>query len=378
MRSSLSIAVLAVTTFIAPSDAAEKPRQVDVFVSGKNGYDTFRIPAIIKSKKGTLLAFCEGRKNSRSDTGNIDLVLKRSTDNGKTWGPLQVVADFGPHTIGNPCPVVDRKTGTIWLPLTKNLGNESERVIQDGKSKENRTVWLSKSTDDGKTWSKPIDISAQTRKPNWTWYATGPGVGIQLKDGRLVIPCDHRVLKTRERGSHVIYSDDHGKTWHIGGRIVPDMNECQVVELADGRLLMNMRSYQGKRRRAIAISKDGGITWSKLKHHSQLIEPVCQASLLRYTLAKKHDKNRLLFSNPASTSRNKMTVRLSYDEGKTWPVSRLLWKGPAAYSNLVVLPDHTIGCLYERGKKSPYEKIAFARFTLDWLASGKDSINTKN
>lgn len=351
----------------------ERLREVDVFVSGKDGYHTFRIPAVVVSKKGTLLAFCEGRKNSRSDTGDIDLVLRRSFDGGKTWGPLQIVADFGPDTIGNPCPVIDQTTGTVWLPLTKNLGHETQKQIEEGKSKENRTVWITKSDDDGATWLKPVEITRDVRDPSWTWYATGPGIGIQLPSGRLVIPCDHRVRGSRALGSHIIYSDDHGKTWKRGGSVTPDCNECQVVLLADGKLLLNMRSYHKKNRRAIAISKDGGLTWSEAKLDEALIEPVCQASLLRYTLAKTAGKNRLLFSNPASTKREKMTVRLSYDEGSSWPVAKMLYQGPSAYSCLTALPDLTIGCLYERGEKSAYETITFARFTLRWLTDAKDS-----
>ena len=351
---------------------ARAPEQVDVFAAGQDGYHTFRIPSLIVSRKGTLLAFCEGRKNSRSDTGNIDLVLKRSFDGGKTWQPMQVVADFGPDTIGNPCPVVDRNTGTIWLPLTKNLGHETQKQIEAGESKENRTVWITNSTDDGASWAKPVEITQAVRHPNWTWYATGPGCGIQLQSGRLVIPCDFRERGTKILGSHVIYSDDAGKTWKIGGAITPNVNECQVAQRADGSIMLNMRSYHGKNRRAVAVSKDGGLSWSEVKLDDALIEPVCQASFLRYTLAKTPGKNRLLFANPASTKREKMTIRLSYDEGETWPVSKLLYAGPAAYSALAALPDSSIGCLYEQGTKSAYDTIRFARFSLEWLTDGRD------
>lgn len=355
----------------ATSGGDAAPKEIDVFVSGKDGYHTFRIPAVIATKKGTLLAFCEGRKKGRGDSGDIDLVLRRSSDGGKTWGPLQVVADFGPDTVGNPCPVVDQRTGTIWLPLTKNLGNETEKHIRDGTSKEPRTVWLTKSDDDGATWARPVEITASVRRDNWTWYATGPGCSIQLKGGRLVVPCNHSVAGTKARHSHVMYSDDGGKTWKIGGVLGKDTNECQAVEREDGTLLMNMRSYHGKNRRAVATSKDGGLTWSEVALDDALIESVCQASLIRFTTAKEGGKSRLLFANPASTKREKMTVRLSYDEGKTWPVSRELCGGPSAYSALVALPGGMAGCLYERGEKSPYERIAFARFTLDWLTEGK-------
>jgi sialidase-1 len=366
--------VLVVSLILAPELARsqESLQETDVFISGREGYHTFRIPALVVSKRGTLQAFCEGRKSGRGDSGNIDLVLKRSLDGGATWQPMQVLADMGDDTIGNPCPVVDRDTGTIWLPMTRNPGNETLETISSGKSKERRTVWIMKSDDDGVTWSKPREITGDVSAANWTWYATGPGCGIQTRTGRLVIPCDHRVAGSKERGSHVFYSDDHGKTWKLGGRVAPDTNECQVVELADGTLLLNMRSYHGKNRRAMSTSRDGGLTWSELRHDDALIEPICQASFLRCTLAGQHGKNRLLFANPASTGRIKMTVRLSYDEGRTWPVSRMLHAGPSAYSCLALLPVLCVGCLYERGQQSPYERITLARFSLGWLSEGKD------
>jgi sialidase-1 len=352
---------------------AAEPDQVDVFVRGQDGYHTYRIPAVVVTAKGMVLAFCEGRKKGTSDTGDIDLLLKRSFDSGKTWQPAQLLVDDGPNTVGNPCPVIDRATGVLWLPLTKNLGSDTEKKIEAGTSMGTRTVWIMKSSDDGATWSQPVEITATTKDPNWTWYATGPGCGIQLRSGRLLIPCDHRVAGTRAMRSHVIYSDDHGATWKLGGVLGEKTNECQVVERDDGSLLLNMRSYHGKNRRAVATSTDGGLTWSDVKLDEALVEPVCQASLLRYT-GKEGGKSRMLFANPASLKREKMTVRLSYDQGATWPVAKPLHAGPAAYSALAVLPDGTIGCLYERGQKSSYETITFARFTLDWLTDGKDRL----
>jgi sialidase-1 len=345
-------------------------KETDVFISGQDGYHTFRIPSIIVTPKGALLAFCEGRKKSRSDTGDIDLVLKRSEDGGKTWSAMQTVWDDGGNTCGNPCPVVDRDTGTIWLLMTHNLGEDSESEIRNRTSKGTRTVWVSKSADDGVTWSKPVEITATTKAPDWTWYATGPGVGIQLRSGRLVIPCDHTVADSKAMRSHVIDSDDHGATWKIGGVIGDCANECQVAELPDGTLLLNMRSYHGQNRRAIATSRDEGLTWSEVTLDTALIEPVCQASLLRIPVPPGDAKTYLLFSNPASTQREKMTVRLSEDGGQTWSASKLLHAGPSAYSCLTALPDGTLGCLYERGETTPYEKITFARFSLTWLIDG--------
>jgi len=347
-------------------------RETDVFVAGQDGYHTFRIPSIIVTPKGTLLAFCEGRKRGTSDTGNIDLLLKRSFDQGRTWQPVQVVWDDSTNTCGNPCPVVDRTTGTIWLPMTHNLGQDREAQIVDGTSKGTRSVWMTKSTDDGASWARPVEITKTVKAANWTWYATGPGVGIQLKSGRLVIPCDNKVAVTTARQSHVIYSDDHGANWKLGGGVGPNCNESQVVELADGSLLLNMRSYQANNRRMISTSRDGGLTWSRPVEDGTLIEPVCQASLLRYDWGDSAQAPLLLFSNPASTRREKMTVRVSYDQGKTWPVAKQLHGGLSAYSCLTVLPDKSIGCLYERGEKSIYERISFAVFPLAWLTNSPD------
>ena len=370
---------------LAPAEAvsSRQPQQTDVFVSGTDGYHTYRIPALIVTKKGTLLAFCEGRKKSRSDSGNIDLLLKRSEDGGKTWSKQHVVWDDNANTCGNPCPVVDHRTGTIYLLMTWNRGDDREGAIKKNTSRDTRRVRVSRSDDDGTTWSKPLEITDTAKRPEWRWYATGPGVGIQLRKGpwkgRLVIPCDHSLVSPDDPdgyNSHVIISDDHGKTWRIGGVIRPKVNECQVVELADGTLMINMRNYdRSKTTRAVATSTDGGITFSKVTHDPVLVEPICQASFLRYTLQPDHDRNRLLFSNPAHPQRGNrrdMTVRMSYDEGRTWPVSKVLYAAPSAYSCLTVLPDAGIACLYEAGDKHPYEKIVFAGFALNWLTTGKE------
>jgi sialidase-1 len=373
-----------VSSTLAASEALnphQQPHNSDVFISGTDGYHTYRIPSLLTTKKGTLLAFCEGRKNSRSDTGDIDLLIKRSKDMGKTWSSSKIVWDNRGNTCGNPCPVQDSKTGIIWLLMTWNRGDDHEAEIKKNTSKDTRRVWICKSNNDGLTWSIPKEITSTTKRPEWRWYATGPGVGIQLQKGswkgRIVIPCDHSVVSENDPdgyNSHVIISDDHGKTWYIGGVISPKVNECQVVELQNGTLMINMRNYdRSKTTRAVATSTDGGITFSKVTHDPVLVEPICQASFLRYTLSPKHDKNRLLFSNPANDKRGDrrdMTIRLSYDEANSWPVSKLLYAGPSAYSCLTVLPDDKIACLYEAGKKSPYEKIIFSSFTLEWLTDG--------
>lgn len=339
--------------------------QHEVYLSGQDGYHTYRIPAIVRTNKGTLLAFAEGRRHSARDWGDIDVLLKRSTDGGRTWSPQITVADFGEDTAGNPAPVVDRRTGTIWLLLTRNPGQVQEKNILPGLSGPTRTVWLTYSRDDGRSWARPVEITASVKRPEWSWYATGPINGIQLRSGRLLVPCDHVVqADLSQRYSHVIYSDDGGRTWRLGGSAGPDCNESTVAELSDGTLMLNMRSYAGKNRRAVSLSRDRGLTWSPPRSDEALVEPVCQASLIRVGKSKPAW---LLFSNPASTRRVNMTVRLSRDEGNSWSVSKTIHEGPSAYSNLVELKGGMIGLLYERGDNGPYERITFACFPLGWL-----------
>ena len=329
-----------------------------VFRSGEDGYHTYRIPALLVTQAGTILAICEGRRNNRSDHGDLDLMVKRSEDGGETWSEQQVIyGEEGEVTIGNPCPVVDEDTGTIWMPFCR----------------ENDDVLVTHSTDDGKTWADPVDITVDVKLEGWGWYATGPGVGIQLRSeayrGRLVIPSDHRKDDDYGNGSHIIYSDDHGATWQPGGVIQPGHNECQVVELSDGSLVLNIRMQTHREGyRGVAVSRNGGETWTDFRHDRNLPGPVCQASFVRYGT----EGDRVVFSNPVAPrislergERVRMTVRVSDDGGQTWPVKKVLHEGPAAYSCLTVLPDGSVGCLYECGEEGPYEHLVFERFSLD-------------
>lgn len=386
-RARMEVEELVVETH-APVTEWEPLPHADVFVGGTGGYHTYRIPALVVSDEGTVLAFCEGRTHNARDHGDIDMMLRRSTDNGETWERMQLVYDEDVAeaargdgeappwaaediTIGNPCPVVDRSTGRIWLPFCRD----------------NDDVFVTFSDDDGLTWAEPRMITASVKPADWGWYATGPGVGIQLRRGphagRLVIPCDHRERVDGESVmfSHVFYSDDHGQTWRLGGSVAQHTDESQVVELTDGSLMINCRNYWGRSggrpdrggMRAIARSTDGGESWGELRFDDALIEPVCQASFIRYSAEDRDgDRNRLLFSNPASRhSRTQMTMRLSYDEGQTWPVSRLVHPGSAAYSCLAALPDGRIGLLYERDS---YRRISFVAFDLRWLTEGADTL----
>lgn len=367
--------------FLSPASAADSiPAGESVpFRAGTDGYFAFRIPALVITNRGTLLAFCEGRKTSLSDDGDNDLVLRRSFDAGRTWGPLQLVHEEGGDavvTIGNPCAVVDRATGVVWLTMNRKNGR----------------VLVTSSSDDGQTWAAPRDITADVSRPGWGWYAMGPGCGIQLTvsssnvsgsnhshPGRLVIPANHRTTPDRSgpSSSHVIFSDDHGRTWQLGGTVGPHTNECQLAELGDGRLLINCRNHRGRApgnpdgnpdlagRRITAESSDAGLTWSEPALAAALIEPTCQAGLIRLAKPTTTGQARLVFTNPASTTaRTQLTIRLSDDDGRTWPRSLLLEAGSSGYSSPAELADGRIGVLYERARS---REIAFRAVSLDQL-----------
>lgn len=358
----LAIVVCALVQTVSAWSAVE---ETVLWKAGADGYHTYRIPSLFVTSKGSVLAFCEGRKTGGGDHGDLDLVMKRSTDGGRTWTAQQIVHEEGGEakiTIGNPCPVQDANTGKIWLPFCRD----------------NKAVLITSSDDDGVTWSTPRDISSSVVPPNWVWVATGPGIGIQLTHGehkgRLVIPSDQRANLpdgTQHWSSHMIYSDDAGKTWKNSAPIETGGNECQVIEREDGSLLVNTRmqgNFEGFR--GLATSKDGGETWSAVTIDKQLPCPKCQASLIDLGDGK------LLFSNPnpgppikdkPSGRRIDLTVRLSSDDGKTWPVAKLLHAGASAYSSLAKLPDGTLLCLYEGGVKKAHETLTLARFDLDWL-----------
>lgn len=369
MKKQIAYLILSTAIFYTPA-FAEIDEQI-LFRSGEEGYSNYRIPAVITAANGTLLAFCEARKDHRGDSGNIDLILKHSTDNGASWSSPRVVWDAGPDTAGNPCPVVDQRTGRITMLMCWNLATDHGRDLHAGTGKDTRRVFQTHSDDHGKTWSEPKEITSKVKDPSWWWYATGPGIGIQLQKGpytdRLVIPANHST--NGYYGAHALYSDDGGESWNVSGSIKPTVNESQVVELSDGRLLMNMRS-QGVAEtlrprngyRSIAYSNDGGASWSDPVFDDELGDPRCQASIIRY------DESYFLFSNPNPPvkpergQRIRMTVKLSEDDGESWTAGYLIDAGPAAYSALVALPKDQVGLLYEKDKD-----IAFARFSLGLL-----------
>ncbi len=349
-------------------------QQQHLFISGEGGYFRYRIPALCTGRDGTVLAFCEARRFTGGDSDQVDLLLRRSLDGGKTFAPPQRILSEEGWVCGNPAPVFDRDTGVLWLLFCKNRVEEEEDKICRGEAA--RTVWLTSSQDDGLTWAEPVEITAGAKPAGWSWYATGPGHGIQLAGGRLLVPCDHALMnRTPGRpptyAAHVVVSDDHGQTWKTGGSATKGTNESTAVETTDGRVYLNCRNAPGQPPypRAYAWSEDGGSSFSPTGRDPALPEPVCQASLCRLTSHALHDKDRVLFANPAGDRRANLTLRLSYDECRTWPVSRTLHPGPAAYSDLCVTGDSSICCLYERGEAMPYETLTLARFDLAWLES---------
>jgi sialidase-1 len=401
---------LAVAVVAAPWSRAAEPflETQELFTAGKDGYALYRIPGLIVTAKGTVLAYCEARVNGRTDWDAIDIMLRRSTDGGKTWSPRQKIADVpGPHK-KNP------------MATAQKLGNETDVTYNNavGFADRDGTVhflfcleymrcFYIRSDDDGRTFSKPVEITATFEKfrsdYDWKVLATGPAHGIQTKTGRLVVP----VWLSLGTGGHAhrpsvaatIYSDDHGRTWLAGDIALPNTdkfvipNETVIVELSNGSVMLNSRSESTAHRRIVVTSPDGATGWGKPRFDDALLEPICMASIVRYTARPAGDKNRILFANPHNLSRldgkevagksrdrRNISIKVSYDEGKTWPVNKVLDPGYSAYSDLAVLPDGTILCLYESGRKSDealkkstsYAALTLARFNIEWVTDGAD------
>ncbi len=383
LRATMQIAQFSITGNLQEREIPKPPEEiVDVYRGGTGGYHGFRIPSALVTQRGTLLAFAEGRPKSMADAGENDFVLRRSRDGGRTWSDMEVIAEDGQHSLNTPCAVQVRESGRIILFFHRYPYGTCEGNVESGVEGERicRALMLT-SDDDGVTWSAPRDITRQVKRPALvTSFSTGPGVGIQLRrgphQGRIVMPTNQQAPR-HQWNLFAIYSDDGGDSWKYG-ELAPNAtrgwgNEVQAVELIDGTVMLNARVQGGNRCRKVATSSDGGQTWTPLRDEPALIEPTCQGSILRMSDPLDGRRSRILFSNPASQmSRKNGTVRLSYDEGKTWPVSRVIWPGSFGYSSLTVLPDGTIGCLFESSGK-----IRFARFTLDWLTRGQDAWETR-
>lgn len=362
------------------------------FTSGEEGYDTFRIPAAITTPAGTLLAFAEGRVGGSSDTGNIDVVVRRSEDGGATWGPLIVVAAGEGDTRGNPAPVIDQASGRVVLLTCSNGGDVTEGEIMRGEvtAAQGRRVFVQTSDDDGETFSALREITADVKRDDWRWYATGPGHAVALAHGahagRLVVPANHSAAppegssdtgeEDKYYGGHCVYSDDGGETWHIGftdgsydGEV--NANESAATELPDGRLYLNCRDQNGTAagNRMDAYSADGGETLEAPYASQETLDdvPVVQGSVLQVS-ASGGAEAPLLFSGPSNPgAREAMAVWRSDDAGGTFREVATLSEKPAAYSDLVQLDDDTVAVLYETGEEGPYETIELRRVALSEL-----------
>ncbi len=357
-----------------------------VFPPGMNGIARYRIPGIVVTPKGTVLAYCEARKNDSSDWGEIEIHLRRSVDGGKTWSAAQHIAHHAARqegnprkaaggekeqTVNNPVAIIDRDTNAIEFLYCINYAR----------------CFSMRSADDGMTWSAPVEVTS-TFEPfrksyNWKVIATGPGHGIQTQRGRLVVPiwlAYGKVGDHKPSASATIYSDDHGRTWQAGEIAFPDEgdfgdpNETMITELSDGRVMLVARNVSKLNRKLISFSADGATGWSRPFFHEQLWEPICMASIV----AHPSKPGTLLFSNPHSLERDKngnekpagrgkrlnLSIKLSQDDGKSWPVNKTLDAGPSAYSDLAVLPDGKVLCLYEAD-----QSIVCARFPLEWVTT---------
>jgi sialidase-1 len=395
-------AILASAAFLTAAErSAARPflEKTNLFAEETGGFRLYRIPGMIVTAKGTVLAYCEARKFTIADRGEIEIHLRRSTDGGRTWSPPKQVAHLGPRLPRNPHIPEDKKKKNIGGPNEQTVNNAVAIAARDGTVhllycvEYMRTFHL-RSDDDGVTWSKPVEITStfdQFRSElDWQVIATGPGHAVQLKNGRLVVPFWMTTYERQAGLRHavgVVYSDDNGQSWQHGELALRHAGEPNIVELADGRVLVTARNSDPRNRRIAAYSPNGATGWSPPEFIEDLLEPGCMAGLVSHPGTPQGKRPFLLFSNPHTTERAHkrrvdVTIKLSEDGGRTWPVSKVLQPGPSAYSDIAVLPDGTMLCFYESGDPScpkkygrlwAYSFLTVARFNLEWLHSGNDA-----
>lgn len=363
----LLIIILMITSCAAQKEAYQIPRGVnqvhDLFnASSNDSIACYRIPSIVTAPNGDLVATIDERVPSCGDlkwSKDINIVMRRSEDNGNTWSSIETIIDFPlGQSASDPSMIVDRITKEIFLFYNyMNLDTEKDIYY----------LHVMKSADNGKTWSKPEDITSQIAKPEWhkDFKFITSGRGIQTTTGKLL-----HCMVNLDSGMHLFGSDDHGKSWYFFDNPISPANESKVIELADGSWMVNARANDKKGMRYVHISRDKGKAW-ETRGEPQLTDPGCNASIIRYTSIKDgYKKNRLLFANANSEKgRTNMAVRVSYDEGKTWTKGKTIYKGGSAYSSLTVLENGDIGLFFE---KDGHKENPFVSFSLKWLTDGKD------
>lgn len=354
-------------------DPSKDPSTVSTpFYSGLNGYYSYRIPTIIQSKKA-LIAFAEGRKNSTSDFGNIDLVYRRSTDQGKSWEPIQILVDKDTIAVQNPVPIYIENNNKIVLLFNITPQSEHDILNKDYGPKDERKAFVTFSYDDGRSWSLPKDITEQVKRPHWRWHALGPVHGIELQfgahKGRLVAPVAISVEKGQKAyGMALIYSDDLGNNWKIGAvdnnlTDAVQCNETTVVELTNGDIYVNTRDHLGgshQKNRGETYSEDSGLTFTQpIIESDKFPSPIVQSSLLRWDTKTKGEEDVIFFATPSNIQqRENLIIMASYDETKSWTTLYSVHQGFSAYSDMVKLNKRTLGVLFET---DDYKKIVFKR-----------------
>ena len=365
-----------------------------VRAAGQDGANTFRIPGLVTTNEGTLVAVYDIRYNNSKDLQeDIDIGMSRSTDGGRTWEPMKVIMDMGEYGglpqnlngIGDPSILYDHTTGTLWVAALWMSGSAPDKMLwwasQPGMTPQETSQFiLVKSTDDGITWSEPINITAQIKDPAWQLLLQGPGRGITLDDGTLVFPAQFKAdigVKALDGGqftchSTIVFSKDQGETWQIGTGAKSNTTEAQVVQLSDGSLMLNMRDDRNRtdkgatNGRAVAVTADMGRSWTVHRSsNSALPEPNCMASLIAADVDGIKRKV-LFFSNPNDKSeRIRMTVKASTDQGMTWPAENqveLFSPSGYGYSCMTMVDESHVGILYEGVRELYFQKIPVADF----------------